>query len=110
MTNHLRTILVTGAGSGLGRGLSLALARQGHQLLATDLHLDAVRETAAMIVAEGGKAVASAISSATRVFIAVAIFFTAAPFPCPALACVRIRHCGSATDYPWRLIMPLPAM
>ncbi|MEA3209884.1 MAG: hypothetical protein QOE70_2941 [Chthoniobacter sp.] len=33
--NPTRTILITGAGSGFGRGLSLGLAREGHTILAT---------------------------------------------------------------------------
>jgi 3-hydroxybutyrate dehydrogenase len=51
-----RTILITGAGSGLGRGLSLYLAKQGHAILATDLRLDAARETVALVEAERGRA------------------------------------------------------
>lgn len=39
MTTPRRNILITGAGSGLGRGLSLCLAQQGHAILATDLQL-----------------------------------------------------------------------
>jgi 3-hydroxybutyrate dehydrogenase len=50
------TILITGAGSGLGRGLGLCLAREGHTILATDLDLARARETAAEIVDEGGTA------------------------------------------------------
>jgi 3-hydroxybutyrate dehydrogenase len=50
------TILITGAGSGLGRGLGLCLAREGHTILATDLDLARARETAAEIVAAGGSA------------------------------------------------------
>jgi 3-hydroxybutyrate dehydrogenase len=50
------TILISGAGSGLGRGLSLCLAREGHTILATDLDLARARETAEEIVAAGGTA------------------------------------------------------
>jgi 3-hydroxybutyrate dehydrogenase len=50
------TILITGAGSGLGRGLSLCLAREGHTILATDSDLVRARETAEEIIAEGGTA------------------------------------------------------
>jgi len=44
------TILITGAGSGLGRGLSLYFAATGHQVLATDKSAETVKATAA----EGG--------------------------------------------------------
>lgn len=39
-------ILITGAGSGLGRGLTLCLAAQGHPIVATDLQENAALETA----------------------------------------------------------------
>lgn len=61
MTHSPRTILITGAGSGLGRGLSLCLAREGHTILATDLRLDAARETVEKIKAAGGLAQAHAL-------------------------------------------------
>jgi len=47
MKNPARTILITGAGSGLGRALSVCLAQEGHTILATDLRLDTARETVA---------------------------------------------------------------
>jgi len=56
MKSPTRTILITGAGSGLGRGLSLLLAQAGHSILATDLRFEVARETAAQIEAAGGKA------------------------------------------------------
>jgi 3-hydroxybutyrate dehydrogenase len=56
MNNPPRNILVTGAGSGLGRGISLGLAQQGHTILATDLRIDGAQETVAQIETAGGKA------------------------------------------------------
>lgn len=61
MTSPQRTVLITGAGSGLGRGLAACLARQGHAILATDLRLDAARATAAEITSAGGRADAFAL-------------------------------------------------
>ncbi|HYG33416.1 MAG TPA: 3-hydroxybutyrate dehydrogenase [Clostridia bacterium] len=58
MTNPKRTILITGAGSGLGRGLSLCLASQGNTVLATDLQEEGAQETVAGITAAGGQATA----------------------------------------------------
>lgn len=40
--------IVTGAGSGIGRAISLQLAREGHEVVATDLDLAAAEETAAL--------------------------------------------------------------
>jgi 3-hydroxybutyrate dehydrogenase len=42
-------ILITGAGSGLGRGLAQSLASGGHRLFVTDLNVDAARETLALL-------------------------------------------------------------
>src|ERR1700749_1277070 len=52
-----RVAIVTGAGNGLGRAESLALARAGARLVLNDLPGDAVREVAAEIAAAGGQAV-----------------------------------------------------
>ena len=59
MNQPARTILITGAGSGLGRNLCACLAQQGHAILATDLHPDTAEETTAQIRAAGGHAQAA---------------------------------------------------
>lgn len=51
-----QTILITGAGSGLGRGLALCLAKEGHTILATDLDPARAHETGAAIMQAGGTA------------------------------------------------------
>jgi len=61
MANPKLNVLITGAGSGLGRGLSLCLAKQGHAILATDLNLESARETVAQITNVGGQAEAHAL-------------------------------------------------
>ena len=47
---------MTGAGNGLGRAESVALARAGALLVLNDLPGDAVAETARLIAAAGGQA------------------------------------------------------
>lgn len=49
-----RTAVVTGAGSGIGRALAAELARRGARVAASDVDLDAVRDTAARLTALGG--------------------------------------------------------
>jgi len=56
MNTSQRTILVTGAGSGLGRGISESLAAQGHHLIVSDLHTASAEETVRRIAAVGGTA------------------------------------------------------
>ena len=54
----IRTVLITGAGSGFGRGVALGLARQGHRVIAachiwpqvTELRAEAAREGVEMRV------------------------------------------------------------
>ncbi len=52
-----RAAIVTGAGNGLGRAESLALARAGALLVLNDLPGDAIHETAELVRAAGGQAV-----------------------------------------------------
>src|SRR5207253_1931511 len=55
-----RVAIVTGAGNGLGRAESLALARAGVRLVLNDLPGDDVQATADEIAAAGGQAVVAA--------------------------------------------------
>lgn len=53
-----KAAVVTGGGSGIGKGLALELARQGAAVAVADIILDNARAVADRIVAEGGRAVA----------------------------------------------------
>jgi 3-oxoacyl-[acyl-carrier protein] reductase len=53
-----RTALVLGAGGGLGRAISKALAREGARVAAGDVNHDALAQTVAEIEAAGGEAMA----------------------------------------------------
>src|SRR6476659_6138695 len=55
-----RVAIVTGAGNGLGRAESLALAGAGARLVLNDLPGDAVQAVAAEVTAAGGQAVVAA--------------------------------------------------
>jgi NAD(P)-dependent dehydrogenase (short-subunit alcohol dehydrogenase family) len=55
-----RVALVTGGSQGIGRGAALALARQGSAVVVHGLDLAGAEQTAAEIIAAGGRAVAVA--------------------------------------------------
>ena len=54
-----RTAIVTGAGSGIGRAGSEAMAREGATVVVTDRDIEAARQTVAAIAAAGGRAEAA---------------------------------------------------
>ena len=53
-----RVALVTGGGSGIGREICVGLAAAGRKVAAADLNLDGALETASLISATGGTAIA----------------------------------------------------
>ncbi len=54
-----RTVLITGAGGGLGRAYALAFAAQGANVVVNDIRLDAAQAVAGEVQAAGGKALAN---------------------------------------------------
>jgi NAD(P)-dependent dehydrogenase (short-subunit alcohol dehydrogenase family) len=54
-----RTVLITGAGGGLGRAYALAFAAEGAQVVVNDIRLDAAQDVVAEIHAQGGQALAN---------------------------------------------------
>ena len=53
-----RVAIVTGAGSGNGRGIALRFAEEGARVVVADLELDAAQETAKLVGDGGGEAIA----------------------------------------------------
>ena len=53
---HGKTILITGAGSGIGRATALVFAREGANVVATDIDADAAERTANQVIQIGPKA------------------------------------------------------
>ena len=55
MPDAARNVLISGAGSGLGRGLSLYFSRKGHRVYATDKDLATAQETASLATSLDGR-------------------------------------------------------
>jgi 3-hydroxybutyrate dehydrogenase len=108
MNNPSRTILVTGAGSGLGRGLSEWLAAQGHVIVATDLDAEAAGETVAGIVAAGGRAEAHALDVTSQESIATLFAFLGTQPIEVLINNAGLQYVAGIEEYPvekWDLLM-----
>ncbi len=68
-----KVAFLTGAGSGIGRAGALALAREGAQVIVTDLDEDRATSVAAEIVAAGGWAEAMALDAGDDAAVTAAI-------------------------------------
>lgn len=68
-----RRVIITGAGSGLGRALALKFAREGSRVAVTDVRLEAAEDTLALLKREGGDGFAMACNVGSEdAFAAVA--------------------------------------
>lgn len=54
-----RTVIITGAGSGLGRAYAQAFVAEGASVVVNDIRLDAAQAVAAEVAAAGGRAIAN---------------------------------------------------
>jgi 3-oxoacyl-[acyl-carrier protein] reductase len=61
-----RVAMVTGAASGIGRGIAHVLAQEGARVLVADLDEKAAEETAAVLRGHGGEAMAAAVDVVDR--------------------------------------------
>ncbi len=67
-----RVCVVTGAGSGIGRGIALALAKEGGRIAVLDLNAEGTKATVAEIKARGGEAVALTCDTSDAASVAAA--------------------------------------
>lgn len=61
-----KIVLVTGAASGLGRGIALAFARAGSDLILADINEAGLAETAAMVEAAGSRCLTKRVNVSSR--------------------------------------------
>src|SRR5258707_7591773 len=53
-----KTIIITGAASGIGRAAALVFAREGANVVCADINADGTQQTAERVIAQGGQALA----------------------------------------------------
>ncbi len=61
-----KTIIITGAASGIGRASALIFAREGSNVVCADINDAAAREVAADVRAQGGEALALKVDVTRR--------------------------------------------
>ena len=54
----MKTAIVTGSGSGIGRAVAMRLAGDGYRVTVNDIALDQAESVASQIRSEGGEAIA----------------------------------------------------
>lgn len=75
-----KTIVITGAGGGIGRAAALIFAREGANVVVTDIDAEAARRVAETIKQTGKKAIAIGVDVAVRVQINAAVAEAIATF------------------------------
>lgn len=94
-----RSILITGAGSGIGAGIAVELAAQGHHVILTDRAAATVEALAAEIVAKGGSAEGHALDVTDAAQIAAVL--AACTRPVDVLVNnAGLQHVSPLTEFP----------
>ena len=75
----MRSILITGAASGIGAGIAHALAAEGNHIIVSDLSLDGAEAVAADIRGQGGSAEAVALDVTSDDSVAAALAAVSRP-------------------------------
>lgn len=103
----MSTILITGAGSGIGAGISQELAKAKHRIIVTDLDADAATKVAQAISDAGGKANPLALDVTSDASVAALL----PALPCPVDVLVNnagLQYVAKLEEFPtekWALLV-----
>ena len=86
-----KTIVIIGAGSGIGRATALIFGREGTNVLCADIDGDAARDTAEQVIAAGARALATTTDVSERAAVQAMVAAAMASFG--AVDFVQFRRC-----------------
>jgi 3-hydroxybutyrate dehydrogenase len=95
----LRTVLITGAASGIGAGLAAEIARAGHHVIATDLRVHETEAVVADIRGRGGSAEALALDVTSDASVAAAMAALSRPVDV-LVNDAGLQHVAPLEDFP----------
>lgn len=105
-----RTIIITGAGAGLGRGYAMAIAAEGGNVVVNDIKREAADAVVAEIKAAGGKAIANSdditsVAGADNIVKAAVDAFGEVHGVVNNAGVVRDRMFASMSEEEWDLVI-----